>query len=314
MGLADTLGLHAVQKKLARRFPYSLIPPQLPLAIFPYTTKDSDDFCPPWPDVVIASGARLIPFALCIKKASPKTCVIYIQDPRIGSKYFDFVISMAHDRIEGSNVIQTQYSLNRVDKKLLLAECKKHSGLFKKLPKPFFAVLLGGDHKNHKLTDRDIGDVIEQINAIRALNKAGSLLISTSNRTPQKLIDLLRQNFKSNNVFICDPKNKVNPYYAILHLAKHIFVTNDSVSMISESLSTGKSVYILEITGLKKAKSLIFVKNLIDQDVVASFDVSVKLQARPKTPVNEGDRVARILQGHLIANCGFKTSDFRHLK
>ena len=48
------------------------------------------------------------------------------------------------------------------------------------------------------------------------------------------------------------PKKLFNPYWDLINIADFIFVTEDSVSMTSDALSTGKPTYIIPISKLKR--------------------------------------------------------------
>lgn len=142
IGLAENMGLNAEVKHIQRVLPFSLIPPfmkQLGRLSINFTTKDSSDIKPPWPDVVIACGAQSVHFCLYIRKQSKgKSLCIYLQDPKIPSNNFDLVIKMEHDSIQGENVIESKLSLNRITPKKLEQEKLKHDALLKKYPPPLY--------------------------------------------------------------------------------------------------------------------------------------------------------------------------------
>ncbi|MCM8764435.1 MAG: mitochondrial fission ELM1 family protein, partial [Candidatus Omnitrophica bacterium] len=78
-------------------------------------------------------------------------------------------------------------------------------------------------------------------------------LITASRRTPEELIRFLRNNSREINLAYCEfPGTKHGlHYFGILGVCDILFVTEDSVTMISEACSTGKPVIIL---GVKRKK------------------------------------------------------------
>ena len=140
---------------------------------------------------------------------------------------------------------------------------------------------------------------------------SGSLLITPSRRTPQIMIDLLNKEFcDKKDVFILDPHSKDNPYFAMLSLAKRIFVTDDSVSMISEACSSGKQVFIIPLKGLNRGKSQIFIQNLLDKDLISELD-GEKTKNPKASSLNETQNIANIIKKDMVSTGKFIDSYFR---
>lgn len=258
MGLAEMVGFKSITPKIFKnKISFPFFPSLMHLWAKGLMTKESDALEAPWPNCAIGCGRRVIPFLRYIKQQSPQTFCIYIMDPKISSKYFDLVIKLPHDSIEGANVITTPISLNRITKTKLQADAKKCGHLFKKYPKPYYTILIGGDTKNYRMDMDAIDNLVAQIETIAKTCK-GSLLITPSRRTPPALLKALKdkQNKRS---YVADIGTQ-NPYFAMLALAQKIFVTNDSVNMISESYAAGKEIQILPLLGLKNAKSIRFLE------------------------------------------------------
>ena len=277
LGLAKAIGFKRIKQKVFKaRFSFSLVPPLAHIFLKNFLTTDSDRLNEPWPDIVIGCGRRVIPFLLYIKKASGgKTYCIYVQDPKISSKYFDLVIKMQHDSIEGSNVIATDFSLNLISKEKLSKEVKSHESMFAKFSKPYYAILIGGNTKRYKMNNDAIKDLTDKISAIIEFCP-GSVLITTSRRTPEAVKNVLIDRFdKSKKVYIASPKlNECNPYFAMLGLAEKIFVTNDSVNMISEACACEKPVYIIPLLKISLGKTKRFLSILTSKCLVKTFDGS----------------------------------------
>lgn len=260
MGLAEMVGFKSITPKIFKsKISFPFFPSLMHLWAKVLMTKESDALEAPWPNCAIGCGRRIIPFLRYIKQKSPKTFCIYIMDPKISSKYFDLVIKLPHDSIEGSNVITTPISLNRINKAKLQTDAKKFGSLFKKYPKPYYTILIGGNTKSYQMDSKAIDSLMKQIETIAKTCKV-SLLITPSRRTSPALLKALKDK-QNKRLYVADIETQ-NPYFAMLALAQKIFVTNDSVNMISESYATGKDVQILPLLGLKKAKSLKFLEAL----------------------------------------------------
>lgn len=314
LGLAESLGIEFTKKTFIRKFPFSILPLSFLLSRSPsqFLTEDSDKMeGEEWPDLLIASGSRCINIARYIREASKKkTYTVYIQDPKISPSNFDMIFSMYHDKIEGKNVCKTNMALHRVTDSKLEEDAKKYSHIFKDMAKPFNAILIGGATKSFKMNKKQCQDLLNKIQKIIQLNN-GSTLITSSRRTSEYMISLINTHFGSHSrVYIAKP-GEDNTYFAILALSDKIFVTNDSVSMISEACATGKEVYLIELKGMNREKLNIFAQNLINQRWVSNF------KGHHTTPpngikYNETKKAAFLLKEKLILERNFKDSDFKN--
>ena len=125
LGLAEALGATPVIKRIAPRFPWSVLPPQFWPAPLRAPGPAGDALAPPWPDILIATGRQTVAPALAIKRASGgKTFCIQIQNPTIGHDRFDLLAIPVHDRVPGPNVIECRGALHRVTAEKLAAEAE----------------------------------------------------------------------------------------------------------------------------------------------------------------------------------------------
>ncbi|HKA16151.1 MAG TPA: ELM1/GtrOC1 family putative glycosyltransferase, partial [Myxococcota bacterium] len=83
-----------------------------------------------------------------------------------------------------------------------------------------------------------------------AARRSGSLMVTTSARTPPETADALFGAVSGPAYFYrWTPDAASNPYYGLLGLADEIVVTADSISMMTEACATGKRVHLYD-TGL----------------------------------------------------------------
>ncbi|MDH5723789.1 MAG: mitochondrial fission ELM1 family protein, partial [Alphaproteobacteria bacterium] len=145
------------------------------------------------------------------------------------------------------------------------------------------AVLIGGKSKAYDMPESITKQLIKQLQNLDA-----SLMVTCSRRTGQANTKLINQSLQSPNNFIWDGAGQ-NPYHAILAYADYILVTADSTSMISESCSTGKPVYMIDLPGGSKRISR-FHNALLDHGCIRKFEGS--LENFSYEPLNDAKKVA----------------------
>ncbi|MGM0422032.1 MAG: mitochondrial fission ELM1 family protein [Pseudomonadota bacterium] len=246
IALAHALDIKPETAYVDLRFPWTKIAPPVLWGSGHAYRNSATLFSPPFPDIVIASGRKSILAALQIKKASKgKVFTIQVLDPRISPRHFDLVIAPEHDDVTGDNVIKTTGALHNVSPEFL----KQHAGHYvdelKQLPEPRIAVLIGGSTRKAEFTmetAQHLGQVLKTLTK----NSGGSLMITASRRTGEAQTGLLRQAVADLPHHFWDGHGH-NPYFDYLHMADKIIVTNDSVSMATEAMGTGKPVYVAHI-------------------------------------------------------------------
>lgn len=250
LGVAEALGSATISiKKIRLRQPWKTLSPYIRLLKRHCLHKDSDPLLPPWPDLVIACGRQSILPALFIKEESKRhTKVIYIQNPKISSKYFDIVLCPEHDKFEGPNVIKMITAPHRITEDYLKNGYEEFSETFSGYSGPRYSILLGGPTKSFSFT-KSIAEKMAQDFLALQKNDNASLLISPSRRTPLEIIQVFKTLFSGNpNIYFWDQTSK-NPYFGLLAWGDALLITSDSVSMISEACSTTKPVFIVRLPG-----------------------------------------------------------------
>lgn len=291
MGLSEAIGLPALHKTCKRRWPWGWLGISWgnPLQ---QLTAESDPLIPPWPDLVISCGRRSAPLALAIKKQSGgKTFCVHIQDPILNHQAFDLIVAPEHDNLQGPNVISTKGALHKVTPQKLEEGVRQYGALFQDLPPPYSTVLLGGATNRYKMPREAMDALIQQILLIRDTTQ-GSVLVTPSFRTPFR--DVLTKALENEpHIFLADIE-KNNPYFGMLGIADYIFVTADSVNMVSEACLTGKPVYILPLLGYANSKHKQFIHDLIQKGMVRLFQGSIDTWTYD--PFNETEKVAALVR------------------
>ena len=283
LGVAEAMGLSPVIKRVKLRAPWKQLSPWLRFGHGFALAADSDRLDPPYPDVLIASGRKAIGLARHIKKQSGgKTYVAIIQDPRINPASFDLVAVPQHDPTRGPNVVVTRAALHRVTPDKLVSEATKFAGQFDHLPPTRVAVLIGGNTKRQRMTAEITQRLCDRLAALAARPDVG-LMITASRRTGAENEAILRQGLTGKNIVFWDGQGS-NPYFAFLTTATHILVTQDSVSMTSEALSTGKPVMTIALEGSSRRHAL-FHSLLQEQGFTRLFDGNLQTWSYP--PLND---------------------------
>ncbi len=195
----------------------------------------------PFPDLLIGAGRRAALASIAVRQASARqTFTIQLLDPRIDPRHFDVVVCPRHDALQGENVLTTVGSLHDVTDQTL-ARWREQWTEFEALPGPRVALLIGGPSRTSRFDPEQLEALID--GAERVIGDQGTLFVTTSRRTPEGLASRLRERFQERAWLAEDFEE--NPYGGFLAWAEHLFVTPDSVNMLSEALGTGAPVYTL---------------------------------------------------------------------
>lgn len=297
LGLAEALGLDPVVKRIAPRFPWRVLPPQLWFAPLAAPGPDGDMLAPPWPRLLIATGRQTVAPAIAIRRAAGgATFAVQIQNPAVSPRYFDLVVVPRHDRLTGDNVIVTEGALHRVTGARLAAEAERFRTRLSALPRPLVAVLLGGANKQYRMTTASIETLTDGLVRLVREHDAG-LAVTPSRRTGAENEALIRQRLDGLPANIWDGTDD-NPYFGYLGLADAIVVTGDSVSMVSEACATGKPVYVFDLEG-GSDKFRRFHDNLRDRGFTRKFEG--RLESWEYTALDDTARVADEIRRRIAA-------------
>lgn len=249
IALAEAAGLRYELKHIRLRNPWKFFTPRIRHFSHAALTDDSSELTAPWPKIVIASGRKSIAPALWIKKQSGgQTKIVVIQSPVIKDKQFDLVIVPRHDNYHAPNAMQITGALSVINSAGLAVAKKEWSDVLGSLATPRIAVLIGGTSRTHQITDAVADHLIAQLQGL--LDSGYSLMVTASRRTPIHIQDKIRGALIG-EVHFYDGQGP-NPYQGYLAWADAFLVTEDSVSMASEAISTGKPVYIIKMEGGSK--------------------------------------------------------------
>lgn len=178
----------------------------------------------------------------------PQIKTVNFHDPLTFHDRFDLIIQASHVSIlPGKNVITVEgVPTQALEPKMSLA-ADQWRDTIGSLPKPIIAVLIGGNAKDSNFTETHARKLGFILNTIRR-NQGGTFVITNSRRTTDEATEAFQNAFKASkkDLFITWEAitPTANPYLGMLHYSDYIIVTGDSVSMISDSLGTGKPTFV----------------------------------------------------------------------
>lgn len=193
---------------------------------------------PPWPELAIGCGRQgALALRTLRRLAGGATRTVQILDPRIAPAAFDLVIVPTHDALRAPNVLVTPGALHPIDD-AWLARARRDWPELGALPRPRTAVLLGGSNQALRL-DREYWRGLANTLGTWLHRDAGSLLLTTSRRSPDWLREAARREFgEAPGRQWHGPEDGPNPYAGLLAWADRIVVTPDSVNLLSEACAT----------------------------------------------------------------------------
>ncbi len=211
----------------------------------------SDPLEPPWPDLVISAGRRNEPLARWIQQQAggpTKTKLVHVGRPWANLVFFDLIVTTPQYRLpERPNILHNEAPLHRVTNQRLDDGQRLWKPRLAHLPKPYVAVVIGG-HSGPYNFDTTNGALLAHHASRYANDRGGSLLVTTSARTPKSAMAAFEQHLSAPaQVFHWQPDARENPYFAFLALAEYIIVTGDSMSMLIEACVTRKPVMIFDL-------------------------------------------------------------------
>lgn len=208
----------------------------------------SSPLSPPWPDLVIAGSRRSSPIALWVKKQSGgATKLVHLMHTQAPLNWFDLVVTTPQYRLpKHVNVLHNTLPLNQFPAGLLEAAERRWRPRLAELPRPYTALLVGGNSSSY-VFDAETAARLGRDAAAEAKAQGGSLLLTTSPRTPDAALEALLAAIDGPSYcYRWKPQDADNPYHAYLALADRFIVTADSASQLAEACATGRPVKLFD--------------------------------------------------------------------
>lgn len=287
LGVAERLGARPEIRRVAPRNPWAWLMPRGPIDPRDAPDRSDSPIRPPFPDIVIASGRRAVPYLRALKQASNgRSFTVFLKDPRIGTHAADLIWVAGHDRLRGKNVLVTTTSPHRLSPDRLAQARANPPPAIAALPRPRAAVLVGGDSRHHRFTADDIARFAKQLDSLAQSGVA--LMGSPSRRTQAPLAEALAAVFARHGGWWWGGTGE-NPYLALLANADTVVVTADSTNMIGEATAAGVPILLFEPQG-GHHKIKAFTQALAHQGAVHDF--AGRLEGERYEPLDSTQMIA----------------------
>lgn len=196
----------------------------------------------PWPHLVLAAGRKSASAALWIREQSAgRTRLVHINRPWAPLSWFDLVVTTPQYALPmRANVQANLMPFVRLDPASQPAWPASLADRAAALPRPWTAVMVGGDSRPYVLDDASAARLADQINA-QVRETGGSAWILASPRTSASAMNIIEQRLAvpCEVVRWCQGEN---PYAVLRDQADRFVVTADSASMLCEAVLTNRPV------------------------------------------------------------------------
>lgn len=247
----------------------------------------------PSPDLILGAGHRTHVALLAARRAFGGRAVL-IMKPSLPLSLFDLCVIPEHDGVTGDNVFVTRGVMNTI------SPCRSGAPAVKQpagevAPERGDAsqalILLGGNSPHYIWRDEA---VLEQLGAIVRQQPEVRFVLSDSRRTPAGCMDKIAALELANLTLI--PWQQTGPGWVSgqLDLSRAVWVSEDSVSMVYEALTSGAMVGLITLEQQKTGRISRGVERLIEGGWVMPFRrwQETGALAVPPGRFNEADRCA----------------------
>ena len=188
------------------------------------------------PDIVVSSGKETsLPNALTGLLYGSKT--LFVGNPKkLDHRLFTYVLTVLDLGFDNQILLDVAPTL--LYKGDIEAFCAEH-GLDPALP--YATLLIGGDGSGYRYTESEIDALITFVNATAS---EINWLVTTSRRTDEAFERKMQREMRA-AMFVAyheAPQKVVGPFLALSDI---VYVTEESASMVSEAVASGKKVYSL---------------------------------------------------------------------
>jgi mitochondrial fission protein ELM1 len=181
--------------------------------------------------LVISCGKKSVKASIYLKKKFKGLVFnIHIQDPKSNHHLFDLIISPEHDQLKKPNNISTLLALHNIN--FDLNKKKTNSINF----------IIGGSNKYFKFNEYTQNQIL---NDLEFLSETSLVNVIPSRRTPYEFIKNLSM-LKNHNLKLFTDLFDPVTYGNLLSESNMQIVTWDSISMISEAISSETGTFLYE--------------------------------------------------------------------
>jgi len=230
----------------------------------------------PFPDLIVCAGHATHLHALAARRAFGGKAIVLMQ-PSLPVSWFDLCLIPEHDAYRGrGEYLETRGVLNPIK-----PDGQHHQN--KSL------IMVGGPSKHYEWETLDL---ITQVYELVKQNPNIEYTLTTSRRTPKDFISAVKRIHFSNLMIVPFADTQSGWVGRMLAESASAWVTEDSVSMVYESLTANVAVGLLNLHTRRESRVTKGVKNLVSKGLVTRFDFSGMYQnkLRPVLGFTESNR------------------------
>jgi len=209
-------------------------------------------------DYIVSCGSQAAGVNFILSQNHLSKSISILTPGLVSQERFNAVVLPQHDQpkaLRRGRLITTKASPNLINKAYLKEQSEgliKHFSHLKNNVRTKFGVLIGGDTKGVKFNEVQIRELVSQIKEA-ALHYNVDILLTTSRRTPAAIEQVIAKEFKNFErcqlCIIANQRNIPEAVGGILGLSDLIIVSGESVSMVSEALSSGRRTIVFSPHG-----------------------------------------------------------------
>ncbi len=286
-GLAFELSNDVKEIKTDIIFPWSKLQPGiLPIYKWIFKNKIPNNI----PDIIISCGRKSVYLSMHLKKKFKKIINIHIQNPKISSNYFSYIIAPNHDNFKGKNVINSIGALHYF---------KNEKKKFDINNKNLVSCIIGGENNHYLFTLKEANNLCNKIIDLKTKNINLDFLVITSRRTSKDIKNLIKNKLDSiSKLWLGEGKN---PYEFALYNSSFFIITSDSTSMISEASISGMPIYVYQLPHKRKSIRFNRFHNEFKKlNIIRDFPSTNILENWSYDKLDESKRIAGIIKERII--------------
>ena len=181
--------------------------------------------------ILISCGKKSVKASIYLKNKYKKSIFnIHIQNPKVNNNLFDLIVCPEHDNLDSENCISTLLAIHNI-------KFNKNARNNK-----IINFIIGGPNKYFKFNQQTQKKIL---NEIKFLSEKFNVNIIPSRRTPNSLLEELSK-INSENIYMSEDLFNPKEYGELLSQAHLQIVTWDSISMISEAISSEAGTFLFK--------------------------------------------------------------------
>ena len=290
-GLAFELSNDVTEIKTNIIFPWSKLQPGiLPIYNWIFKNKIPEQITP---DIIISCGRKSVYLSIHLKRKYEKLINIHIQNPKISSGNFSFIVAPNHDNFKGQNVINSVGALHHLKKETFTSKN------FDINNNNLVSVIIGGENNHYLFNTIEVEKFCKKIKDLKENNPKLNFLVITSRRTSLKVKSLL--NSKLSSIAKIWLGEGDNPYKFAIFNSKFFIITSDSSSMISEASISGMPIYIHHLPFKRKSVRFArFHSEFKKLNITRDLESAKFLEKWSYDKLDESKRIAGIIKERII--------------